>query len=85
MGRTLMRSHLLIVATLLGGALNAYSADHAVILNDQERAVLLEIINEAVKARGLDMAPNAVYLTNKIKSAGVVTEQKQVPTEEPPK
>ncbi len=59
------------------------AADYAVMLNDAERAALLELLNEAVKAKGLDAAPNAVYLANKIKSAGVVTERKDETKEKP--
>ena len=58
-------------------------ADVAVILTDPERAALLELINEAVKAKGLDAAPNAVYLANKIKTAGTVTERKDQPKDNP--
>lgn len=79
MGRTLSAAFLLLLLTL-----SASATDYAVMLNDTERAVLIELIDAAVKARGLDVAPNAVYLANKIKSAGVVTDQKQVP-EEPTK
>jgi competence protein ComGC len=62
------------------------AADYAVMLNDAERAALIDLINEAVKAKGLDAAGSAFYLANKIKSAGVVTERKEepVPKEEKP-
>ncbi len=71
------------LAVLLIFATPVAAADYAVVLNDAERAALVELINEAVKAKGLDAAGNAVYLVNKIKSAGTVTEQKEVPKEKP--
>ncbi len=61
----------------------SFAADYAVMLNDIERAALIELINEAVKAKGLDIAANGVYLANKIKAAGVVTERKDEPKDEP--
>lgn len=75
----------LALALSLFSAAQARAADYALILNDAERAALLEIINEAVKARGLDIAANAVILASKVRAAGVATEQKSEPPKtEPP-
>jgi len=62
----------------------AGAVDHALILNDDEKKALVEILDIAVKSRGLEVAPNAVYLLNKLKAAPVVTEQKP-PAKEPEK
>lgn len=56
-------------------------ADKAIVATDQEITALIQLIDEAVKAKGLSVAPNAVYWVNKLQAAPVVTEQK----EEPPK
>lgn len=56
-------------------------ADKAIVATNQEIAVLVQLIDEALKAKGLTVAHNAVYWVNKLQAAPVVTEQK----EEPPK
>lgn len=72
---------LILCAALI--ATPAYAADKAVILNEAEERAILLMIDEAVKAKGLEMAPNAVYLANKIKSAPMVTEQKPATPDKP--
>jgi hypothetical protein len=69
MGGTLMR---FLFAAMLIFSGQAVATEYAVIINDAERAALIELINEAVKAKGLDVAQNGVVLANKIKSAGSV-------------
>jgi hypothetical protein len=61
----------------------ARAADYALILSDAERAALIEALDEATKAKGLQIAPNTVYLANKIRSAPLVTERKDDPPPAP--
>lgn len=70
---------------LLALTLPASAADYAVILNEEEKKALIALLDAAVRANGLSSAGNAAWLAQKINAAGVVTEQKQAPTEEPPK
>lgn len=65
-----MRSLAIFFALLIP----AHATDYAVMLNDVERAALIDLIDAAVRAKGLDVAPNALYLANKIKAAGTVIE-----------
>lgn len=51
-------------------------ADIALVLTDQEKQALIEILDIAVKAQGIQIAPNAAYIFNKLKNAPVITEQK---------
>jgi len=74
---------IVLVILLLAFASRANAADTALILNDQEKAALLEALDEATKAKGLAIAPNTVYLANKIRTAPVVTDRKDNP--DPPK
>jgi len=60
----------------------AHAAEWMVIVNDAERAALLEALDEATKAKGLQIAPNTVYLANKIKAAPVITDRKDEPPKE---
>lgn len=69
---------LLLLATVPAGA-----ADRAVVLNDTETAALLDALDEATKAKGLAIAPNTVYLANKIRTAPIVTERKEDPPPTP--
>jgi hypothetical protein len=62
---------------------SAHAADYAVVLSDVERAALLDALDVATKAKGLEIAGNTVYLANKIKSAPVVTAQKDEPPPAP--
>ncbi|MCC6172055.1 MAG: hypothetical protein IT481_08505 [Gammaproteobacteria bacterium] len=51
----------------------ARAEDYALILNTAERRVMLELLDAAVRARGLEAALNAGVLAEKIKAAPVVT------------
>ena len=64
----------------------AHAADKALILNDQEQAAYRAILDTAVRANGLNtVSRNAFILSDKLDAAGVVTEQKNVPKDEPKK
>lgn len=60
----------------------AIAADRAIVLNDNEAAALVQLIDEALKSKGAALAQNAAYWLTKIQNAPTVTEQKPV---EPPK
>lgn len=68
-----------VLSLLALSCCRAMAADYAVVLNDGEKAALLEALDEATKAKGLAIAGNTVYLANKIKAAPVVTERKDDP------
>ena len=73
-----------IVAMVLRLApFGAKAAEYALVLNDSERQALIALLDEATKAKGLAVAPNAVYLANKIQSAPVVTDKKDDPAPVP--
>lgn len=55
------------------------AADRAILASEQEVAALIQLIDEALKAKGVTVAQNAVYWLNKIQSAPVVTERKDEP------
>ncbi len=72
---------------LLGGAclfllislatIPARAANYTLTFNDQEKAVLLQLLDMAVKQGGLAVAGNADYLAKKIQSAPAVSSQPQ--------
>ena len=64
----------LVVLLLLTSGAGA--TDKALILNDQEQAVLHQILDEATKFGGIEVAPNTVYFLNKLNAAPVVTPHK---------
>lgn len=72
---------LLILVALLASP--AHAEDYALVISDKEKKALLEILDIAAKARGIEIAQNVVYFLNKIQAAPVVTEQKPGPAEEP--
>jgi hypothetical protein len=57
----------------------AQAKDVALMLNDQEQAALRQILDVATKAGGMQIAPNTVYLLNKLNTAPVVTDHKDTP------
>ena len=62
------------------------AAEKVLMLSDQEVVALKTLLDVACKAQGLtQMCRNAFILSDKIDSAGVVTEQKPVPAVEPKK
>ena len=60
-------------------ATGASAADHMLVLSDQEMAALYQVLDSATKAQGLQIAPQTVYLLNKMKAAPVVTEHTDAP------
>jgi hypothetical protein len=68
----------IIVAAMLL-PVSAQAKDFAVILNEQEKARLIQIIDEAIKAKGLALAGDAVFLASKIERAPEVEKQKSEP------
>jgi adenosylcobinamide amidohydrolase len=69
-----------VIAGALLIAISSFArADVALILNDLEQKALLEALDVATKAQGLSIAPNTLYLMNKLKAAGTVTEKTVVP------
>lgn len=73
---------LFVIAALLGSA-PAYAAEYMIVLSDAEKTALVEILDEATKAKGLSIANNTVHFLNKIRSAPVVTERKDDPPKVP--
>jgi adenosylcobinamide amidohydrolase len=73
----------IIAAALLIVTSSVVQADVALILNDLEQKALLEALDVATKAQGLSIAPNTVYLMNKLKAAGTVTDKKDVQKDNP--
>lgn len=67
---------ILLASALALCALPAAAADYALILNDQERAALVGVLDELTKAKGLAVAKTTLHLYNKVVSAPAVTEQK---------
>lgn len=72
-------------------ATGAQAKDVALILNDQDQAMLLQLFDGALKADGLKAA-NAVYFWQKLKAAPSIEEHKDTPEKqdeqapaEPPK
>lgn len=65
-----------LLAGLMLLATPAY-ADRSIVLTDMEAQALLELIDAAVKAQGLNAAANAVFLANKIKTAPIVATPKE--------
>lgn len=66
---------------LLLSIVPARAADYMIVLNDNEKKVLIDILDEATKARGLVIAGSTLHFLNKVQTAPVVTERK----EDPPK
>lgn len=60
-----------------------FAADRAIVANEQELQALAQLIDEALKAKGVAVAQNAVYWLNKLQNAPVVTSQKDEPADKP--
>lgn len=67
-----------IAFCLIIAAAPTFAADRAIVSNDQETAALVQLIDEALKAKGVAVAQNAAYWLNKIQNAPVVTSQKEI-------
>jgi hypothetical protein len=59
--------------------MTAQAKDFAVILTEPEKARLIQIIDEAIKAKGLALAGDAAFLASKIERAPEVEKQKSEP------
>jgi hypothetical protein len=70
---------MLIMSFVMFSVTAASAAEYALMFNDQEKVALLEALDAAVRYKGLEMAPNATFLANKIRTAPVVTERKDEP------
>lgn len=71
-------NRLLLIAALLA-VTPVHAAEYMITLTEAERPALLELLDEAIKAKGLALAPNAVHFAVKIRAAPVVTERKDDP------
>lgn len=69
----------LITVFLLLFSVPANAVERAIMANDQEIAALVQIIDEALKAKGVAVAQNSTYWLNKVQSAPIVTERKDDP------
>lgn len=67
----------LLALLFLAGPVHA--ADYMITVNDNEKQALLEILDEATKAKGLGIAQNTMHFAAKLRSAPVVTERKDDP------
>lgn len=68
-----------LLALVLLLATPAHAADYMITLNDNEKQALLEILDEATKAKGLALAHNTLHFAAKLRAAPVVTERKDDP------
>lgn len=67
-----MKTFLISAFAVLSITVPVAAKDVALILNDQERQVLVQILDEATKAKGLLIARQSVYMLNKLDSAAEV-------------
>ena len=63
----------------------ACAADRALMLNEQEQAVLHGLFDRCVRAAGLACANDALYFDNKLQAAPTIVEKKDDPPKEPAK
>jgi len=73
----MIRAAFVIAFTLIVSQANA--AERALILTDEELTGLRQLLDLAVKQSGMQVAPFAVYINNKINSASIVKEREGVP------
>ena len=73
----MIRAAFVIAFTLIVSQANA--TDRALILTDEELTGLRQLLDLAVKQSGMQVAPFAVYINNKINSASIVKEREGVP------
>jgi hypothetical protein len=73
---------LFLVLLLLFSVTAANAKDYALVINDNEKKGLKQVLDAATKAEGMKIAPFTVYLLNKINAAPEVTAHK-VPDETP--
>lgn len=69
----------LIALLLLPSA--AVAADKALILNEQRQQALYQMLDAAVRAQGITIAPAALDILNVLRTAPTVTEQPTQPPE----
>lgn len=69
--------YLVTIAVML--SLPAFAADRAILASEQEVNALVQLIDDALKAKGVAVAQNAAYWLNKIQAAPVVTDRKDEP------
>lgn len=74
---------LVVVGGLCGVGVSSKAADRAIVANEQEVNALIQLIDEALKAKGISVAQNAIYWLNKINTAPIVTDQKEVKPDTP--
>lgn len=68
-----------VIAALHYFTHEAKAADRAILASEQEVAALVGLIDDALKAKGVSVAQNAVYWLNKIHAAPIVTDRKDEP------
>lgn len=73
----------LTFAALLLSMVSVRAADRAIVANEQEVNALIQLIDEAVKSKGLAVAQAAIYWVNKLQAAPVVTDRKDEPPPAP--
>lgn len=75
----------MLAMVLALAASSAGAADRALILNDQEQAVLHGLFDRCVRAAGLACTNDALYFDNKLQAAPTIIEKKDDPPKEPAK
>jgi hypothetical protein len=73
-----------VVLVILFATATAHAKDYAVVLNDNEKQVLLNLLDIATKSQGLAVAQSALFLAQKINTAGEVVEHKDAVPAAPP-
>jgi len=70
-----MKNAIVYLSLLLASPVAA--AERAIVANDQEINALIQLIDEALKAKGVALIQNATYWINKIHNAPTVTSQQE--------
>ena len=70
---------LLILTGLIFATTMPAHADVALMLNDNEQTAFRQILDAAVRGQGIQVAPEAVYLLNKLNTAPQVVPHKDDP------
>lgn len=71
-----MKNAIVYLSLLLASPVAA--AERAIVANDQEITALIQLIDEALKAKGVAVTQNATYWINKIQAAPTVTSQQEI-------
>ena len=61
----------------------AQSAEKMFILNDQEQAAFMAVLDAATRAQGLQIADVTIHLRNKLNGAMVIMKKEDIPTPAP--